>query len=73
MIHFHAVGHVANTGSIILVLIADKAHFMAAFNQALTELVAVGLHATKLREGKVSANQDGVLLVSLSSPGAHCL
>ena len=55
MVHLHTIGHVSHTTSAILKLIGYEAYLMAAFNQALTQLIPMGLYATELREGKVSA------------------
>jgi len=61
VVHFKSVSHVSHATSIILKLVSHKTYFMSSFNQALGQLIAVGLNSTKLGEGEVSADQNAVL------------
>ena len=63
MIHFHSIGHVADTTPGTLEFICYESYFVTAFYQALTELIPVSLDAAELWEGEVSANKDAILVV----------
>ena len=63
IIHFHSVGHVADATSCSLKFVSDKSYFVAAFYQALPQLVSMRLNTSKFREGKVRADKYAVFLI----------
>jgi hypothetical protein len=56
MVQLNAIPKIPHTASVVLVLVCQKAHLMAALNQALRQLVPVGFHAPKFGEHKVHAD-----------------
>ena len=65
MVHFHSVGHVAHTTSCSLEFIRDKGYFVAAFYEALPELVSVRLDPTELWKGEICADKYAIFLVAV--------
>jgi hypothetical protein len=60
VVNFHSISHVPDSIPLALELVGHEAHLVASFNQALGQLVAMGLHSSKLGEGKVCANEHAV-------------
>jgi len=56
MVNLQAVGHVSDSASVVLELVCDEAYVVAAFNEALGNLIAVSLYSAELGESKISTN-----------------
>jgi len=65
MINFHSVSHVPHSTSRALEFVGDESDLVASLYQALAQLVAVRLHSSKFREGKVGTNQNAIFLATL--------
>lgn len=68
MIDLQSVGHVPDPLSAKVVHIGDNDDLMAPLNEALSKLVAVGLHTSELRGHKVGTNADTILGGALHKP-----
>jgi hypothetical protein len=63
MVYLHAISHMSDTPSSTLELIGDEADLVAPLDQALSQLVAMGLHSSKFGESKVRADENAVFTV----------
>ena len=61
VVDLEPVSHMAETAPGVLELICYKANLVPSFYEALSQLVAVSLNSTKLREGEVGADKNTVL------------
>ena len=68
MVHFHSVGHVAHATSCSLEFIRNEGYFVAAFYEALPELVSVCLNSTEFWKGEVCADKYAIFLVAVIKP-----
>jgi len=73
MVHLHSIGHVSDSSSVALELVSEEAYLMPTLNQALGQLVAMGLHSSKLGEGEVGADEDAVLSIRPGSTWSYCI
>lgn len=67
VVHLHTVGHVANSAPCPLELVGDERHLVAPFNEALTQLVAMGFDTAELWEREIRADENAILLIA--NPG----
>ena len=73
VVDLETVGHVSNSKSVVLELVGDETDVVSALNEALSDLVAVGLDSSELRECKICADKDVVLLVSTACLFLHSI
>ena len=64
MVYLHAIGHVSDTPSSPLELVGDEADLVTPLDEALSQLVAMGLHSSEFWESEVRANQDAVFTIN---------